>query len=711
MNLLMFLSGAAALSYELVWLRMLSRAFGVTVHAVASLIALYMAGLALGAALAPRLLRGRDGLRVYAWLEVLAGAFALAATLWLVGLPERVASLGGNAPLSIFWRLVLAAPALLAPTILLGATLPALVAAAGSPGALYGSNTLGALAGLTFAGFWSIGEWGESATVAFAFACNAGAALGAFWLSGSRPARAAGERSGQATTRLLWLYGAAGFVSMGLEVLWSRTLVLILGNSTYAFSAVLASYLAGVGIGSRLAEKSRQPPSFAESLLATACLALLSAACFRLMGLQMSSPRYLYSPFQTAADLPLMAFQSMVLVFPTSLAMGMTFTAAARQAGAGAVGALYAANTVGGVAGSLATGFWGMRLLGSHGSFLALAVLQATIGALALGRFRGVKPWALAAAFAGVLLSVRRDPVPEIIERRLRGGRTLIAHVDSPEAAVTILERGPSRYLLINGIATSENSLPGVLMQLLPNIFIEKPQSALVICLGAGNTLRTASLLGGRIDGVELIPEVIRRLPEFHSDITRHLSSPRVAVHAEDGRHFLLRSRNLYDTIVVDAAPPLYSAGTVNLYTSEFMRLALAHLSEPGVFSLWLPTLSFEEDYGRILRSLSDTFPHVAVWQQPMSGLLFFGSRRPFAWPNGLLGSRLKQRTGPLGLRGADEAFARSGFKLREAEIRAYAARFPPVTDDWPNTEFPLRRFLTGNRLETDDSFLLRARR
>src|SRR5581483_9660334 len=107
--------------------------------------------------------------------------------------------------------------------------------------------------------------------------------------------------------------------------------------------------------------------------------------------------------------------------------------------------------------------------------------------------------------------------------------------------------------------------------------------NVLVVCFGGGSTFRTSLLMGAKVDVVELVSDVIRRAPFFQHDASKNLSRPGVGVFIEDGRNYLLRTEKTYDVIVVDGTPPLYSAGTVNLYTAQFMTLARAHLKPGGV--------------------------------------------------------------------------------------------------------------------------------
>jgi spermidine synthase len=727
---LMFLSGAAALAYEIIWMRMLSRAFGVTVHAVAALVALYMGGLALGAYGAPRLRWRGSWLRLYAWLEAGAGLAALLGTWWMLRLPAVVAALSCDHPLAALPRLLLAAPALLPATCLLGATLPTLTRHCGSAGKLYAANTLGAMTGLAIVSFWTIGRWGETSTILLAVALNAAAASGAALLSrGAGPVPVAPSAAPAAAalrpSLVLGLFAVSGFCALGYEIIWARQLVLLLGNSTYAFAMLLLVYLGGIGAGSLLPIDLGDSPTeaFATLLAALGFAAVLSLASYRFMGLGIDSPEFLYSPLRRFSDFPLLFAQAIVIILPVALMLGALFPIAVKVCSrscdeATAVGRLYAWNTAGGIAGSLWAGFAGLSWLGAHRSFLLLAGLQTALGLaaaawLAVGRRRWLGPAAFAACALCLIPYVRRDPTLDIIRNRLRqvgyDRVEVMFHDESPAATITGAKLDRSRTLYINGIETSGKGWAGTWMALLPSLLAENSRSALVICLGAGNTLGAAAALAGSVDGVELVADVARRIPVFQSGPELTLPAgvkPRIFI--EDGRNYLLRTQRRYDFIIVDAAPPLYSAGTVNLYTKEFMELARRRLEDGGVFTLWLPTKSFESDYWQIMRGMSDVFEHVAVWDKGWSGFLILGSSRPLAWDGRLLDSRIRERAGAFGLK-LTGAYVLSGLRLSDREIRDYVRPYAPVTDDRPSVEFPLPRFWKGEALRQTSAFLGKA--
>lgn len=731
---LMFLSGVSALVYEIVWMRMLARAFGVTVHAVAGLTALYMGGLALGAALAARLLSGKKPLRTYAWLELGAGAAAVLGTVWLVRLPALAAAFSSGGPLPALARLLLAAPALLPATVLLGATLPVMTRHAGAPGRLYAANTLGAAFGAAAAAFWIIGERGETAAILLAASANAAAALTAFTLSRgasktNTPVAPSTATPAKHAHLVAALFALSGFCALAYEVLWSRQLVPLIGNSTYAFSMVLIVILLGIGLGSTATPPAKGEDAFerfAFLLLGLGAAAAAGAAAYRFLGMSADSPDFLYSPLRRFSDIPMLGVETAIIVLPAAVLMGALFpaaVAAGRRGGEDAsTGRLYAWNTVGGILGSLWAGFYGAAWLGPHRSWLLLAGVQtaAGLGAVVVSKPRRKLALAAAGLAAVAALSAvyaRHDPTLEMLGARLRRSGmkdfSIMFHDRSAAATITGVESGAAMNLYINGIETSGNGQAGALMVILPDLMVDQPRANLVICLGAGNTFRAASRLVDKVDGVELVGDVAKRMTAFHPDLAEHLARPGRSLFVEDGRNFLLRSKDRWDVIVVDAAPPLYSAGTVNLYTMEFLNLARAHLTPGGIFALWLPTRSFESDYWRILAGTAAAFPHVAIWsQQQGNGFLILASENPLERPAGFFDRRIKERLKDFAKGKFDEGVVRTGFRFTEEQIRARVKGVEPVTDDKPTVEFPLLRFWRDEPVTDDNIFLeeMRAR-
>jgi spermidine synthase len=421
---LFFLSGAAALVYESLWMRQFALIFGNTTYSVTVTLAAFMGGIALGSRWITRL-PVRDPARLYALAEAGAGATALATLLLLRRLPHWYGGLGAAlpAPLELALRVLSAAMVIMPTTILLGFTFPLLAeflhraagsggSGAGRPaggmhagiGALYRVNTLGGAGGVLAAGFLLLPALGV--TGLFAAAAAADLAIGAlFWilaprsLPAARPRAAAGASKAASAAPvdaparpLLFavLAFCSGAASFGLEVLCTRSLALVIGSSYYSFNTMLAAFLLGIVLGALVyrALSPRRPLLLAGALFAAlGLLALLEVALlgalprqyFALMGRLGSS----FLAHQ-AAGFGL----SLLAMLPLTTLFGITFPLLARLPGGEEAreisGSLYLWNTMGSILGALATGFLLVPLAGLQASFVWCAGMLLVPGLLAM---------------------------------------------------------------------------------------------------------------------------------------------------------------------------------------------------------------------------------------------------------------------------------------------------------------------------------------
>ncbi len=413
------LSGATSLVYEVLWLRELVLIFGSTQLATSTILATFMAGLALGAFVGGRWMNARalHPLAIYGWLEIGIGLYALAVPRLFSGLTpifERLWSAGAS---ESFLVLSLAKSAgivlvLLPPTVLMGASLPVLARhvvedpdrIGGGVGALYAVNTCGAILGVFLAGFVALPGLGMRATLGATALANlllgsAAVALAARtrrsrWVS--RPPRLSATRQqARLGARLvLFGFGASGFVALVLEVAWTRVLVLVMGSSVYAFALTLLAFLVGLACGSaffsawlRWRPSVRPAPLFAWLLAAAGLSAYGTAFAFG------SLPRLVGEVFFTLAPGPtgwlvVQLALGLLIMFPATFALGGLFPLAiqlhARDLDrvSGSVGAVYAANTAGAIGGAMLAGFVLLPRLGVLGTVLAVVVVELLLAAL-----------------------------------------------------------------------------------------------------------------------------------------------------------------------------------------------------------------------------------------------------------------------------------------------------------------------------------------
>ncbi len=379
---LFFLSGVSGLIYQVVWFRMLARAFGVTVFAVTTVLVVFMTGLALGSFAASRLSPSRPKLLTYGALEGAVAITASASTALMIKLPQMfgpmMVAFGASGAAITALRVLASAVVLLPPTFLMGATLPVLSAhvaetrgtraTESGAGLLYGVNTLGAVVGVLLSGFVLLAALGERGTILLAVALSLAVGAGSFALGArgqERPldGRPATERSGRAR-RVLLVAFLSGVCALSFEVVWFRILTLLLGNSVYGFSCMLGAYLVGVGLGS--VAMARWASSLANPLralgvleLTIALASLASLEVFLLIGLGHTEPRYAYGLIWNKGDFVSLFVSSLFIVLPATLAYGAFFPVAVRLAreesqedDALVVGRLYAATTLGNIIGS-----------------------------------------------------------------------------------------------------------------------------------------------------------------------------------------------------------------------------------------------------------------------------------------------------------------------------------------------------------------------
>lgn len=760
LSALFLLSGASGLIYQVVWLRMLTRCFGVTVHAVTTVVAIFMGGLAIGSLLAGKLAGGRSPLRVYGVIELLIALSAALSTPLMLVMPDLfrsvVVSAGAHSSIVVAVRALAAAVLLLPSTILMGATLPVLSSYLTSEakqlgrqaGLLYGMNTLGAVVGVLGAGFYLLGELGEKRTISVAIVLNATVGVACLLLSrGAVSASRTAEQesveqepvvSAEGDSRItpahvrfvLIAYAVSGGAALALEVLWSRVLSVFVGNSVYGFSLVLAAYLAGIAAGAvamaRYVERLRSP-LLVLGLLAVGAAFLSLASLHVIASVPLGSdPRYSYAQIWGLADFARIGFWSLMIVLPVTFLNGAIFPLASRvvsqssRTPAVSIGRLYGYNTVGGIVGSAAAGFVLIPVLGTLLSFVLTSLVVALVGA---GLVWAGRTAATAARLRMVgLLSILgflvlavvsfEDPFLRLLQARVHSPPTrLVAHVEDRGATVTMFRGVDSRlYLFINGLFVS-NTAPGIGQEMLniPLVFQggTDPRNIMLAGFGVGESFTYGIKAGHRVTVAELQPAVVDLYRQVNPDGPALLASPNARIVINDARNHLLNTNERYDLILVDVSPPLYASGMVNLYSAEFFRLVRAHLTDRGTFVLWFPVICFEDDFWMVMRNFADTFESLQVLTSPeMSNAMLIGAPGPgrFALPSDAdIDSRLR-RWDPHALYGAPWIRAALGFD--EAGLRRNAMRYPPVTDDRPGTEFPFMRFVRGERYYGDNQFL-----
>ncbi|MGQ0734859.1 MAG: fused MFS/spermidine synthase [Acidobacteriota bacterium] len=722
---LFFCSGACGLIYQVLWLRLLALIFGVTVYAASTVLAAFMAGLALGSAVAGRVLsRAQRPLQAFGLAEVGIGLSALATPVALdaaAALYQRLHQVSPDSfALLTAARLVTGFVVLLVPTMLMGVTLPVLSASrlvgrshfGSRVSALYAVNTAGAVTGAAVAGFYLIGAIGMSRSFLIAASMNIAVGLVAVWLDRredalagqpaapepSAPEASAVVHPAPALRAVAAVVLISGLVALALEVLWFRMLVQYLAATTYAFTTMLATVLAGIAIGgalgARLLRTSRDWLAWlAVTQLGTA-IAVLGSAIF--LGWSYAAG------WRTGSDLQ----ASAAAILPVTILMGLSFPMALRLAAAPGptdtpsriarrVGRLYSLNVLGAIAGALMGGFLVLPLLGTRRALVVMAAAYGASGLLLVWHHRRRQLlFGLAAVTAVVFgfMAVRvPDPFQAAYTRRYGQDMREFWRDEGVQTAVSVHASLFRRSLYLDGLHQANDTPEMVQLHRtigqLPMVLHPSPATALVIGLGGGATSGAVSQNPDTSVQIVELSDGVRRAAAFFAHVNYDvLNQPNVRLRVDDGRNFLLLSGETFDVITADIIQPVH-AGAGNLYSREYFTLVRNALNPNGLVLQWIghrpPT-----QYRLIMRTFLDVFPHATLW---LDGNLMVGSLTPLrldeaAFERKRRNPRTEAAMDDIGLHSFD--ILRSWYTAGPDDMRRFVGPGLLLTDDRPLLEY-----------------------
>jgi spermidine synthase len=630
-------SGAAALIYEVVWFQMLSLSLGSSAISLGVLLGTFMGGMCLGALLLPRFVPTTSHpVRVYAQLEAGIGIAGLIILFVLPYAGGLYTTIGGPGFGGLLVRGLIAALCLLPPTLLMGATLPAIARYVTTTpsgvswlGFFYGGNIVGAVFGTLLAGFYLLRHHDVMFATVVAAAINFGVAGLAFLYSKSAPhtppveeSKASLEVLPPGSWPVLVTIALSGMTALGAQVIWTRLLTLLLGGTVYTFSLILAAFLTGLGAGSStgaaLAKNVRNP----RNALGTTQLLLVVALAWAAYSQTTALPNWPVNP--ALAPDPMATFQmdlvrALWVVLPGAFLWGMSFPLALAAIAqkdhdpGRLVGSVYAANTVGAIFGAMLASLVALATLGTQGSQRALMIIAAVSALLMFvfelsresGRLqvsaRGGLFGMITIALTALMVSTVRQPPPLLVAygryavtwRGSHGEFIYMGEGMNSSMAVSREASGALNYH--NAGKVQASSLPqdmrlqrmlGHLTTLVP----EKPSHVLVIGCGAGVTAGAVSI-SPMVDSVviaeiePLVPEVVSTyFAEHNYDVVRN---PKVRVQIDDARHYLLTTDKKFDAITSDPFDP-WVKGAATLYTREFFEVIRDHLNPGGVVTVFV---------------------------------------------------------------------------------------------------------------------------
>ncbi len=666
--LLYFFSGATALVYELVWSRMLMHVFGSTAVALGTVLAAFMAGMAIGSWLIGKAAdKSNNCLRLYALLEIGLALAALVSHILLSRIgPVHLALhdvFGFSATVFGLIRFLLAFSLVMGPTILMGATLPVLARLLASHrsqvginlSTLYATNTFGAVCGVLITGFYLIGKFGVHVPVYMAVAVNILIACIAWLISlriddsqsvESTPLADTSQISPQPAVDPVVFYvilvglGISGFTSFAYEIYWTRSLVFILGNSTYALTTMLSAFLCGIAIGGYLI---RFVLRYMADRVVTfgflqVFLGIFSALALPLL-FSFSDPQSLNEYLLGSSDrvFPLIftsfgvAFLVMlvpaILIGATFPLVGQIVVKDLRKTGA-SVGRIYAINTIGNVFGALLPGFILLELLGIQKGILAMAALNVVLGfvvlVLAFTEDQRQPKWRYALPVVLVLTMFAMSRVPLQFQFPSEGEQDSFKttfYREGPLATtkVYINPRTSEKHMSVDGIViggTGFVEFKQLLLAHLPKLLVDDVSTELSVGLGSGMLAGESARHSGvdRITAVEIEPGVVEGAAQFAKENHAVLQNPRVKIEVDDIGNFLRTTADRYQVISADEKTADSFASNGFSYSLEYYDLLRDHLSEGGLAAQWVPATLPTRQYRMVLKTFTESFPYVQLW-------------------------------------------------------------------------------------------------
>lgn len=684
-GLCFFLSGGAGLILEIVWTKHLNLIFGSTTLSISTTVAAFMGGLALGSYFADKFLKRLiNPIRSYGIFEILIGIYALIIPSilgWFTSVQGEILSyFYENAFLYSIIRFVFCFVVLILPTTAMGATLPVLssfyirnISEGGRKmGILYAINTLGATIGTFIAGFYLLKALGVHKTNNLAAFIDIIIGTSMLLLStGMKDSKSVeiDDKPDKGNSDVDWILVAvsliAGIVSMCYQMLWTRSLSMVIGSSTYAFTIILTTFLLGIALGSFLFSRilsSRDDPlsdlilifvgiGFT-SLLTSIYIDRLPFMVQRIMLIENFTPTHIFLGYFFVTAL--------VVIFP-AIGMGIYLPLLVHIAISDIkmvtrdIGRIYSANTIGNIIGSFLGGFIIIPFIGIQTGLKISVLTSISIGILLIYYFKRYyigKDIRNILFAVGVILITIFSPRWDVAKWSSGMFRAYLArgpynrgeyvtpkvifHKDGIVTTVTVEYREGGMYSLkVNGKVDASNGSDmstQMLSGLIPLLFNPDAESVAIIGFGSGTTSGTvARTTVKEVISIELEEAVIEASANFTSFNLEPLKSPKHRLRIDDGRNFILSTDRKFDVIISEPSNP-WMSGASSLFTYDFWSKAAKKLNKGGIFCQWLQMYELSLNNIKILmNTFHKVFPYVILFQsyQNSNDTLLIGSFEP----------------------------------------------------------------------------------
>ena len=643
-----FISGFCGLLYQIIWLRIAFTSFGIIAPILSVVISVFMLGLSLGSWAGGK------------WIFYFKKKVNLSAIIFY-GLAETIIGLGAfvvphlftfgetlllplgevNSTKYLFFSALILGTSIFPFCFAMGTTYPFIMSFVQesklsertSFSFLYLANGIGATLGTIITAAFLVEKLGFSNTLSFGAFGNFSLAIICLMKGVYSKTTQKKQQANIPLNKISiesWLINkkhrvysvlfVTGLTSLAMEVAWIRGFTPVLKTTIYSFAAILATYLFSTILGSQLYRRHLNRHKTIPTIK-------IIGACY----IFSLFPIFLGNP-DTHPTTPIL----LASILPLCMALGYLTPNLIDQVSQGdpnEAGRAYAINIFGGILGPLLAGYFFIPKFGVKSTLVLLSIPYGILffNYIYSTEVSRVFKWTIGImGTLGAIISIFFITGPEIPSS---SSKDSIILRDST-ATVVASGKGMMKRLFVNGVSiTYLTPITKMMVHLPLSIRDKKPESALIIALGMGTSLRSAASWGINVKCVELVPSVLEAFPYFYKDASLILKKPNVKVIIDDGRRYLNRTKDKYDVIIIDPPPPIEAAGSSLLYSLEFYKVITEHLNENGIFHQWFPQ-GEAKIFRAIVRSLVDVFPYIRVYRSVEGwGHHFLASMQPFKTP------------------------------------------------------------------------------
>jgi len=677
--------GFSALIFQIVFAKNLVLLFGLTAPAIATVLAVYFSGMALGGFIFGKLadkLSYKKLHQLYALFFILTAAYGFLFPLLFKVLNKLILTINRFHHLDFsgfnLFALFLSFVFLIFPAILFGAGFPIISKILirqsedlnKKVSLLYFVNTFGSVLGAAFTGFWLIPVFGNNIAIFSAAGLNIIVAGILFYFFKNQINQEIGVPkevelpSGPSVENPIFFFVlfATGFLAIALEIVYTKTLILFVGSSTYAFSLIIIVFLLGIALGSftisMFIERIKKMAAYFGIFLATIAFWLfLTIRVFEQLPFWYLNIFQSYHSFDFIANLYSQLLVVLVVIFPVTFFMGMIFSLGIKMAGVSTrdlgkgIGKLYSVNTFGGVLGSLLVGFFILPLVGYQKTFIFIALAYVILAFFFILREGALHVmirvmllvslifWAgfgaISPVWSGKILSLgvfayARDYMrfgEQGIKKNLPTDELIFYKEGLSQIAV--IKRSNNLFLRVNGKTDASNIINDleheIMTGALPLALHPNPKDVLMIGLGSGISLGSVTQFDEpeQIDMVEIDPAVVEAADYFKEYNHDSLNNPRVQIILADGRNYLYLTDKKYD--VISSQPSnLWVSGNSYLFTKEYYELTREHLKDNGLMFQWIQMYNFtSDDLKAVLKTFQEVYPNTYIFDNVKGSDLF----------------------------------------------------------------------------------------